>query len=52
MFDPCDLQVTGLEEGQSYVFRVRAVNDNGVGKPSLVSEPVCARVLPGKTLKK
>uniref|UniRef100_A0A3P8X4I4 Myomesin 2a n=1 Tax=Cynoglossus semilaevis TaxID=244447 RepID=A0A3P8X4I4_CYNSE len=41
------LQVTGLEEGQSYVFRVRAVNDNGVGKPSLVSEPVCARVLPG-----
>lgn len=41
------LQVTGLEEGQSYVFRVRAVNSVGVGKPSEVSEPVCAKALPG-----
>ncbi|TNM85698.1 hypothetical protein fugu_007969 [Takifugu bimaculatus] len=41
------LQVTGLEEGQSYVFRVRAVNSVGVGKPSEVSDPVCAKALPG-----
>lgn len=41
------LQVTGLEEGQSYVFRVRAVNSVGIGKPSEVSEPVCAKALPG-----
>lgn len=43
----CFLQVTGLEEGESYVFRVRAVSAVGIGKPSQVSEPVCARVLPG-----
>ncbi|KAM9314525.1 myomesin-2 isoform 2-T3 [Pholidichthys leucotaenia] len=41
------LQVTGLEEGETYVFRVRAVNAKGVGKPSQLSEPVCARPLPG-----
>ncbi|XP_056891797.1 myomesin-2 isoform X8 [Takifugu flavidus] len=41
------LQVTGLEEGQSYIFRVRAVNSVGVGKPSEVSDPVCAKALPG-----
>ncbi|XP_034456978.1 M-protein, striated muscle isoform X4 [Hippoglossus hippoglossus] len=41
------LQVSHLEEGQTYVFRVRAVNANGVGKSSQVSEPVCARALPG-----
>uniref|UniRef100_A0A8D3BWE4 Myomesin 2a n=1 Tax=Scophthalmus maximus TaxID=52904 RepID=A0A8D3BWE4_SCOMX len=41
------LQVSGLEEGATYVFRVRAVNANGVGKPSQLSEPVCARALPG-----
>ncbi len=41
------LQVTGLEEGETYVFRVRAVNANGVGKPSQLSEPVCAKALPG-----
>ncbi|MEQ2299049.1 hypothetical protein AMECASPLE_011592 [Ameca splendens] len=43
------LQVTGLQEGNSYVFRVRAVNSNGVGKPSELSEPVCAKALPGTT---
>ncbi|KAG7486005.1 myomesin-2-like isoform X3 [Solea senegalensis] len=43
------LQVTGLEEGETYVFRVRAVNANGVGKASQLSEPVCARALPGTT---
>ncbi|KAM3623736.1 uncharacterized protein V6R79_015104 [Siganus canaliculatus] len=41
------LQVSGLEEGETYVFRVRAVNAVGVGKASQVSEPVCARALPG-----
>ncbi|XP_043969500.1 myomesin-2 isoform X6 [Gambusia affinis] len=41
------LQVTGLEEGSSYVFRVRAVNSNGVGKTSELSDPVCAKALPG-----
>ncbi|XP_010637041.1 myomesin-1 [Fukomys damarensis] len=34
--------VTGLIEGRSYVFRVRAVNKNGIGLPSRVSEPVAA----------
>ncbi|XP_008282456.1 M-protein, striated muscle isoform X2 [Stegastes partitus] len=43
------LQVSGLEEGETYVFRVRSVNANGVGKPSQLSEPVCARALPGTT---
>uniref|UniRef100_A0A4W6EY90 Myomesin 2a n=1 Tax=Lates calcarifer TaxID=8187 RepID=A0A4W6EY90_LATCA len=43
----CYLQVTGLEEGATYVFRVRAINANGVGKPSQRSEPVCAKALPG-----
>uniref|UniRef100_A0A3Q3FJH5 Fibronectin type-III domain-containing protein n=1 Tax=Labrus bergylta TaxID=56723 RepID=A0A3Q3FJH5_9LABR len=41
------LKVSGLEEGESYVFRVRAINAKGVGKPSQVSEPVCAKALPG-----
>ncbi|KAG7235933.1 hypothetical protein INR49_001851 [Caranx melampygus] len=41
------LQVKNLEEGQSYVFRVRAVNASGIGKASQLSEPVCAKALPG-----
>ncbi|KAM7419835.1 hypothetical protein PAMA_016776 [Pampus argenteus] len=41
------LQVKNLEEGESYVFKVRAVNGNGVGKPSQLSQPVCAKALPG-----
>ncbi|KAF7644604.1 hypothetical protein LDENG_00219170 [Lucifuga dentata] len=41
------LQVSGLQEGESYVFRVRAVNTKAVGKPSQLSEPVCAKPLPG-----
>lgn len=41
------LQVTGLEEGETYVFRVRSVNAKGIGKPSQLSEPVCARAPPG-----
>ncbi|XP_033944963.1 myomesin-2 isoform X3 [Pseudochaenichthys georgianus] len=41
------LQVSGLQEGETYVFRVRSVNANGVGKPSQLSEPICAKALPG-----
>lgn len=37
----------GLEEGETYVFRVRSVNANGIGKPSQLSDPVCAKALPG-----
>ncbi|XP_051528125.1 myomesin-2 isoform X3 [Myxocyprinus asiaticus] len=43
----CYLKVTGLEAGASYVFKVRAVNANGVGRASEVSDPVCAKALPG-----
>lgn len=34
--------VTGLVEGRSYIFRVRAVNKSGMSRPSRVSEPVAA----------
>ncbi|XP_014884020.1 M-protein, striated muscle isoform X1 [Poecilia latipinna] len=34
--------VTGLVEGRSYIFRVRAVNKTGISHPSRVSEPVAA----------
>uniref|UniRef100_A0A8C5QCI8 Myomesin-1 n=1 Tax=Leptobrachium leishanense TaxID=445787 RepID=A0A8C5QCI8_9ANUR len=34
--------VTGLIEGRSYIFRVRAVNKSGISRPSRVSEPVAA----------
>uniref|UniRef100_A0A8C0H1R0 Myomesin 1 n=1 Tax=Chelonoidis abingdonii TaxID=106734 RepID=A0A8C0H1R0_CHEAB len=34
--------VTGLIEGRSYIFRVRAVNKAGISIPSRVSEPVAA----------
>ncbi|XP_076014028.1 myomesin-1 [Genypterus blacodes] len=34
--------VTGLVEGRSYTFRVRAVNKSGMGRPSRVSDPVAA----------
>ena len=34
--------VTGLVEGRSYVFRVRALNKAGVSHPSRVSEAVVA----------
>ncbi|XP_039610769.1 M-protein, striated muscle-like isoform X2 [Polypterus senegalus] len=34
--------VTGLIEGRSYVFRVRAVNKVGMSRPSRVSSPIAA----------
>ncbi|PWA25329.1 hypothetical protein CCH79_00005466 [Gambusia affinis] len=34
--------VTGLVEGRSYVFRVRAFNNMGVSRPSRISDPVVA----------
>ncbi|KAL7877440.1 hypothetical protein SRHO_G00040830 [Serrasalmus rhombeus] len=43
----CYLKVKGLETGSSYVFRVRAENSKGIGKPSVSSDPVCAKSLPG-----
>ncbi|XP_072307110.1 myomesin-1 isoform X2 [Eucyclogobius newberryi] len=36
------IPVTGLVEGRSYVFRIRAVNCCGMSYPSRVSEPVAA----------
>lgn len=41
------LKVCGLQQGHTYVFRVRAVNASGVGKPSDASEPVLLEARPG-----
>ncbi|XP_036919270.1 myomesin-2 [Sturnira hondurensis] len=41
------LKVCDLHHGQSYVFRVRAVNASGVGTPSDLSEPVVLETRPG-----
>ncbi|XP_014724951.1 PREDICTED: myomesin-2 [Sturnus vulgaris] len=38
----CKYPVTGLQEGRSYIFRVRAVNSAGISRPSRASEPVAA----------
>uniref|UniRef100_A0A8C5I8G4 Myomesin-2-like n=1 Tax=Gouania willdenowi TaxID=441366 RepID=A0A8C5I8G4_GOUWI len=34
--------VTGLVEGRTYIFRVRALNKQGVSRPSRISDPVVA----------
>ncbi|XP_040910379.1 myomesin 1a (skelemin) isoform X2 [Toxotes jaculatrix] len=41
------MKVTGLKAGTSYVFRVRAQNLAGVGKPSAVLGPILAQTRPG-----
>lgn len=43
------VQVKGLETGTAYVFKVRAVNEQGVGKASDISDSVVAKALPGIT---
>uniref|UniRef100_A0A8C6RBF2 Myomesin 2 n=1 Tax=Nannospalax galili TaxID=1026970 RepID=A0A8C6RBF2_NANGA len=42
---PCS--VCDLQQGQTYVFRVRAVNASGPGKPSDMSEPILVEARPG-----
>ncbi|EPY85790.1 myomesin-2 [Camelus ferus] len=41
------LKVCDLHQGKTYVFRVRAVNASGVGRPSDTSEPVLVEARPG-----
>lgn len=41
-------QIKNLKEAESYVFRVRAQNQAGVGKTSEATEPVSAVTKPGK----
>ncbi|KAM3842261.1 myomesin 1a (skelemin) [Diretmus argenteus] len=41
------LKVTGLKAGTSYLFRLRAQNLAGVGKPSAVLGPILAQTRPG-----
>lgn len=38
----CKYPVSGLFEGHSYYFRVRAVNSHGISKASRMSDPIAA----------
>lgn len=38
----CKYPVSGLFEGHSYYFRVRAVNSQGISKPCRMSDPIAA----------
>uniref|UniRef100_A0A8C9ZEC0 Myomesin 2 n=1 Tax=Sander lucioperca TaxID=283035 RepID=A0A8C9ZEC0_SANLU len=38
----CKYPVSGLFEGHSYYFRIRAVNSQGISKPSRMSDPIAA----------
>uniref|UniRef100_A0A671Y3Y8 Myomesin 2 n=1 Tax=Sparus aurata TaxID=8175 RepID=A0A671Y3Y8_SPAAU len=38
----CKYPVSGLFEGHSYYFRVRAVNSHGISKPCRMSDPIAA----------
>ncbi|XP_043535108.1 myomesin-2 isoform X1 [Chiloscyllium plagiosum] len=38
----CKYPVTGLFEGRSYIFRVRAVNKSGISRPSRITDAVTA----------
>uniref|UniRef100_A0A8C6KLZ1 Myomesin 2 n=1 Tax=Nothobranchius furzeri TaxID=105023 RepID=A0A8C6KLZ1_NOTFU len=38
----CKYPVSGLFEGHSFYFRVRAVNSSGISKPSRMSDPIAA----------
>lgn len=38
----CKCPVSGLFEGHSYYFRVRAVNSHGISKPSRMSDAIAA----------
>ncbi|KAF7648754.1 hypothetical protein LDENG_00152440 [Lucifuga dentata] len=40
-------KVSGLQAGRTYRFRVSAVNDAGLGSPSLPTEPIAAQTPPG-----
>uniref|UniRef100_A0A8C4YTF3 Myomesin 3 n=1 Tax=Gopherus evgoodei TaxID=1825980 RepID=A0A8C4YTF3_9SAUR len=41
------LQVSDLETGKCYIFRVRALNKAGIGPPSIPSDPVVVETKPG-----
>lgn len=43
-----DIQVSSLQVGQTYRFRVLAVNEAGVSCASLPTEPVTAQTQPGQ----